>query len=586
MPRNSFLSELKRRNVLRAGVLYIGAVWALAQGLAQLLPLFGDYDWVARYFVIAAVIGFPFFIAFAWFYEFTPQGLKRESQIDPADATAHSTGRKLDFAIIGVLAVAVVLLLTNTFVWHKDTGVNGSSGRVAVQDHSIAVLPFVNMTSDKEQDYFSDGLSEELLNQLAQVPQLRVIARTSSFSFKGKNVDVATIAKVLDVANILEGSVRKDGDTLRITAQLIRAADSSHLWSQTYDRKLTEIFKVQDEIAGDVVAALKIKLLPAQQPTSLQHTHDAGAYQLYLLGKEIELRGGDHPRGVRALRQAVAMDPDYANAWAELATALDELANNEDSQVQSGQDIKLAFAAAERAIALAPDLPQGYASRGLLRYNRSWDWRGSQADFQRGYALDPNNVTLLNYYATSLFFIFNRHDDAIAMSRKATILDPLSPHAWEGLGRLLQADGQTQAADVALRQAIKVNPGATWGHYLLGYDELKAGKADIALTHFQLILEDPWVLAGTAMAEYTLGNARASQQALDALIDQYGVGYGFQIAAIHAWRGENDQAFKWLERAWQQRDAGMARLRYDPTLANLHDDPRFAALVKKMDFPE
>lgn len=576
----SLFAELKRRNVVRAGALYIGSVWALSQGLAQLFPAFGIPDSVVRWIVIAGAIGFPFALAFAWFYEITPEGFKRESEIDPAESIARYTGKTLDRWIIAVLSIAVVLLLTDRFVSHRP------DGAVAVPTESIAVLPFVNMSSDKEQDYFSDGLSEELLNQLAQVPQLRVIARTSSFSFKGKKVDVATIAKALNVAHILEGSVRRDGDNLRITTQLIRASDSSHLWSQTYDRKLTDVFRVQDEVSSDVVAALKIKLLPAQQPVSRQHTSNAGAYQLYLLGKEIELRGGDHPRGVRALRQAVAMDPGYANAWAELATATDELANNEDSQAKAAQDVELAFAAAERAIALAPDLSQGYASRGLLRYNRSWDWQGSQADFERGYALDPNNVALLEYYAASLFFISNRHAEAIDMSRKATTLDPLSPHAWEGLGRLLQADGQTQAADEAFRQAIQVNPGATWGHYLLGFDELKAGKADSALTHFRLILEDPWALAGIAIAQHDLGDARESQQALDALEAQYAVGYAFQIAAIYAWRGGNDEAFEWLDRAYQQRDAGMARLRYDPTLASLHDDPRFAALVKKMQFPE
>ena len=579
------IAELKRRNVLRAGVLYIGAAWALTQGLAQLFPVFGINDWVVRWIVVAAVIGFPFWMAFAWFYEFTPSGLRRESDIDPADSVAHATNRKFDFTIIGVLAIAVVLLLTNTLFWHKGQRLETGSDTSA-PPLSIAVLPFVNMSPDKQQDYFSDGLSEELLDQLAQVPQLRVIARTSSFSFKGKEVDIATIAKALHVANVLEGSVRKDGDTLRITAQLVRADDSSNLWSQTYDRKLTDIFKVQDEIASQVVAALKLKLLPAQQPGSLQHTHNAGAYQLYLLGKQVERRDGDHPRAVRLLREAVAMDPDYANAWAELAVATDEMANNEESPLTAEQDVKAAFAAADRAIALAPNLSDGYASRGLLRYNRSWDWRGSLADFKRGHALDPGNVALLNYYATSLFFVFNRHREAIAMSRRATVLDPLSIHAWEGLGRLLQADGQIAAADEAFRKAIDINAGATWGNYLLAYDELAAGDAKSALTHFRLIQEDPWVQAGTAVAEYSLGHLHASQQALDTLKSRFAAGYSFQIAAVHAWRGEKDQAFTWLDRALAQRDVGMARLRQDPTLAKLHDDPRFAELVDKMGFPK
>ncbi len=577
---NDFLQRLKQRKLVQWAVAYIAAAFALLQGIDIVAHQFGWPDGLQRGITLAMVLGFLVALLLAWFHG--ERGAQKVSGTE-------------------LLLLILLLGIGGGLLWHfadvpkstanSPTAAAGDAATavtaVAPADsgNSIAVLPFVDMSQAHDQEYFSDGLSEELLNQLAQIPQLRVIARTSSFSFKGKHVDVATIARALNVAHILEGSVRKDGNTLRITAQLIRAADSSHLWSQTYDRTLTDIFKVQDEISSDVVAALKLKLLPAQQPSGLQRTRNAGAYQLYLLGKDIELRG-EHSRAVRVLREAVAMDPGYANAWAELAIATDEMANNQDSQAKSARDVKLAFAAAERAIALAPDLSQGYASRGLLRYNRTWDWQGAQADFERGYALDPNNVALLSYYATNLFFIFDRHDEGIAMSRKATLLDPLSVRAWEGLGRLLQADERTRAADDAFRQAIKINPGATWGHYLLGYDELKAGKAESALTQFRLIVEDPWVLAGTAVAEYALGHARESQQALDALKAQYAAGYGFQIAAVHAWRGERDQAFEWLEHAWEQHDAGMARLRYDPTIASLRDDPRFLALVKKMEFPK
>src|SRR5262249_41598731 len=233
-------------------------------------------DWGTRWFVIACAIGFPFWIAFAWFFEFTPEGLKRESEIDPADSITARTGRKLDFIIIGVMAVAIVLLLTDRFVLRH--GVNLESG-IAIAEKSIAVLPFVNMSSDKEQEYFSDGMSEELLNLLAKIPALHVAARTSSFSFKGKDAPIPQIAKALLVANVLEGSIRKSGDQVRITAQLIRAADGYQLWSETYDRKLDDIFKIQDEISAKVVAQLKVTLLGAA-PKS--RTTDPNAYPLYL----------------------------------------------------------------------------------------------------------------------------------------------------------------------------------------------------------------------------------------------------------------------------------------------------------------
>ena len=248
----SILAELKRRNVLRAGVLYAGAVWALAQGIAQLTPVVEAPEWIARWFLVAAAVGFPFWIAFAWLYELTPQGLKRESEIAPDDSIAHSTGRKLDKWIIAVLALAVVLLITNQFVLDRgasrhaqsaDAGTIGAA-LAKVPAKSIAVLPFVNMSGDPKNDYFSDGITEEILNALAQVPKLKVAARTSAFAFKGKEEDLRKVGEVLDVATVLEGSVQKSGDEMRITAQLIDTRSGYHLWSEKYDRKLTSIFAV------------------------------------------------------------------------------------------------------------------------------------------------------------------------------------------------------------------------------------------------------------------------------------------------------------------------------------------------------
>ncbi|HET6913808.1 MAG TPA: hypothetical protein VFH71_10790, partial [Rhodanobacteraceae bacterium] len=233
-----FIAELKRRNVLRAGVLYAGAVWALAQGIAQLGPFFGAPDWTVRWFVIASIIGFPFWVGFAWFYEFTPEGLKRESEIAPGDSIAHSTGRKLDKWIIAVLALAVVLLITNQFVLDRNAGgrVHADTGPANMPAKSIAVLPFVNMSGDARNDYFSDGITEEILNALAQVPKLKVAARTSAFAFKGQEEDLRKVGEVLDVATVLEGSVQKSGDEVRITAQLIDTRTGYHLWSEKYDR--------------------------------------------------------------------------------------------------------------------------------------------------------------------------------------------------------------------------------------------------------------------------------------------------------------------------------------------------------------
>src|SRR6478672_8528869 len=312
MSDRNFFGELKRRNVVRTAILYLGAVWALAQGVSQLGPSLGAPEWATRWFLAAAGIGFPFWIAFAWFYEFTPEGLKRESEIEPTDSIKqHAGGRKLDFAIIGVLSVAVVLLLTDRFVLRH--GVNETAA-LPIAEKSIAVLPFVSMSEDKANEFFSDGISQELLNLLAKIPQLQVTARTSSFAFKGEKIGIAEVARQLHVAHVLEGSVRKAGNTVRITAQLINAATDTHLWSQTYDRKLDDIFAIQDEIAADVVKQLKVTLLGAAPKA---RTTDPEAYALYLQAVQLrrQFTAEAFKQSDALYRKVLAIDPRYAPAW-------------------------------------------------------------------------------------------------------------------------------------------------------------------------------------------------------------------------------------------------------------------------------
>src|SRR5215467_10881680 len=345
----NFFGELKRRNVIRATILYLGAVWALAQGISQLGPSVGAPEWATRWFLVAAAIGLPFWIAFAWFYEFTPEGLKRESEIDPAESTTRHTGRKLDFAIIGVLMVAVVLLLTDRFVLRH--GVNETTA-LPISEQSIAVLPFVNMSEDKANEYFSDGISEELLNLLTKIPQLKVAARTSSFSFKGKGAEIPEIARQLHVANVREGSVRQSGDQLRITAQLIRAAEGYHLWSETYDRKMDDIFKIQDEIAGEVVKELKVKLLGAAPKV---RTTDPKAYALYLQARELgrQFNPEAFAKSDALFRQVLEIDPRYAPSWDSLAA---NFINKTSVGVLPSQErYARAREAAEKALASDPD---------------------------------------------------------------------------------------------------------------------------------------------------------------------------------------------------------------------------------------
>ena len=581
----SLFDELKRRNVIRMAGLYLVGAWLLVQVAGTVLPMFGAPDWLPRSIVILVAIGFVPALIFSWVFELTPQGLKRDEDVRPEESIAPQTARRMNRTIVAVLVLALGYFAIDKFVLAPRRAAAPNDSPSAAGAKSIAVLPFVNMSSDKEQDYFSDGLSEELLNQLAQIPQLRVIARTSSFSFKGKEVDVATIAKALNVANVLEGSVRKSANTLRITAQLVRASDSSHLWSQTYDRDLTDVFKVQDEIAGDVVAALKVKLLPSQQPTNLQRTSNTEAYEQVLIGKEARKHGGYEAfqRALVAFRRATDLDPNYANAYAGLAQAQAFAADFSATPAERAAEVKKAFANADKAIALAPDLAAGYWVRGLLRHRLGWDWKGAQADFEKAAALNPNDVETFNY-SQALFFS-GHQGEALAMDRKATTLDPLSPEAWNVLGWHHAFVGQYAEARKALERALELSPDTQWAPFLLGYMELKEGNTDRAADYFRRA-PAAFARTGLAMVEYSRGHERESQQLMAELKEKYAVGFAYQIAQAYAWRGDKDGAFEWLEHAYDQRDAGLYRLRYDPTLASLRDDPRFAALVKKMGFAD
>ena len=399
----SLIDELKRRNVFKAGAAYLALGWVVTQVTSTVAPVLHMPEWIASVVVWIGVIGFPFVIMFSWIYELTPEGLKRENQVDRTTSITHVTSRRLDHIIIGLLVLAIGLFAFDRFSPRKAEPVAASdeattpaiksaaapstaAASPAASDSSIAVLPFVDMSQSKDQEYFSDGLSEELLNLLAQIPQLRVIARTSSFSFKGKEVDVAEIAKTLNVANVLEGSVRKSGDTLRITAQLIRTADSSHLWSETYDRQLTDVFKVQDEIAAAVVAQLKVKLLPAQQVTNPHRTANTEAYNQYLLGNQFFNRNSleGYHFAVEAYRKAITLDPAYAAAYAGLAYAEIYTSDYAETPEENAAGRQRALAAADKSTALAPDLAEGYAVRAWLRSSITWDWSGRPGGLRQG----------------------------------------------------------------------------------------------------------------------------------------------------------------------------------------------------------
>jgi TolB-like protein/Flp pilus assembly protein TadD len=576
--KRSLFSELRRRNVFRAAILYVGAVWAFGQGLSQFSPALGLPDWATRWFLVAAAIGFPLWVAFAWFFEFTPEGLKRESEIDPADSISAHAGRKIDFAIIGVLAIAVVLLLTDRFVLRH--GVNQEAG-VAISNQSIAVLPFVNMSSDKEQEYFSDGISEELLDLLAKVPQLQVTARTSSFSFKGKQVGVKEIASTLNVAHVLEGSVRKFGGQVRITAQLINAATDKHIWSQTYERKLDDVFAIQDEIAADVVRALKVVLLGAAPKV---RTTTPEAYALYLQGNEAA-----RPNTAEALdassalyRRALEIDPKYVPAIDGLARNADGKAFASFSLDPASRESLVAEARdlAERELAIAPDYARAHG-RVATNALRSGDLAGAVRHFQDALALDPSDPIVLGNSAFMLMLL-GRFDQAIAVREALLRRDPVNVMMLQNLAVLNVVEGRYDEATAYLRTVLSLAPSRVSAKRQLTMILLLKGDAKTALPEIEQETEEESRLRKLSMAYHALGRKAESDAALQALTGKFEADDAFQIAEVHAFRGEADEAFAWLEKAYDRKDPGLQAILNSRPLERVHADQRWLPFLRKI----
>ncbi len=495
----------------------------------------------------------------------------------PTRSTRAASRSFLPWIVIGLLILATGYFVVDKFLLSRHAVPAGET----VSDKSVAVLPFADMSEKRDQEYFSDGLAEELIEELARTPGLKVIARTSSFSFKGKSDDIATIASKLRVANILEGSVRRSGDQLRVSTQLIRADSGQPIWSETFEREFKDVFKIQDEIAAAVVSALKVQLTGDAVASRGRGTANSQAYDAFLLGKQLYSQNtvAGWRQAIEAYREAIRLDPRYAEAYAGLAMSEYFLSDGTGDAALG----KSAEQVAQRAIDIDPQLANGYSVRGLLRANLHFDWAGAQADDRQALALEPSNSRVLSRSAESLAFV-GRLDESVAVYRKAIEMDPLDDAPWDNLGLTLMAAGDTAAAYDAFRHAYAIRSAPSTSNGLATL-QLLDGKPRESLATSKAIANDVFRNAGVAMAEHTLGDAKASQQALDQLIATDATDAAYQIAEVYAWRGEKDKAFEWLERAYRQLDGGLASTKTDPLLASLRTDPRYAALLRKLNFP-
>jgi TolB-like protein len=516
------------------------------------------------------------------------------SSAPPVSSTVAATTRSMPPAsrllvpwiVGGLLILAAGYIVTNRFMASKHTVPTTQTPAMAsvpeASDKSIAVLPFADMSEKKDQEYFSDGLSEDLIDLLTKVPELHVPARASSFYFKGQHATIREIAKALAVAYVLEGSVRKSGNTVRVRTELIRADNGYNLWSETYDRDLKDIFKVQDEIAGRVVAALKGALPGALKPVNAdQRTDNPEAYNQYLLGEHFfdQFDEAAMRRSLNAFKKSIALDPQYAAAYAGLAFAEAGLADN----IGDPAGVARAMAAAERAIALAPEDAAGYGARGWLRTGKLWDWDGAAQDFAKVVSINANADLSVR---AELARAQGRLAEAIALHRRAAQRDPLSPLQWTPLAELLIDAGDLEEARSATQRALEIEPAYSLAKVDLSRIEVLEGHPDQALATAQQIKDPVWRLLAVALAEHSLHHARESGQALDTLIrDSAGVA-AYQIAEIYAFRGETDHAFAWLDRAYRQHDGGLYTLKTDWFFKSLRSDPRYAALVRRLKLPD
>jgi len=466
--------------------------------------------------------------------------------------------------------------------------------RIDENTPSIAVLPFTDLSPEKDQEYFADGLAEELLSVLSKIHGVRVASRTSAFSFKGTKLDLPTVAQKLNVATILEGSVRKAGKRVRVGAHLIRATTDSHLWSRSYDRELDDIFVVQDEIAQAVVEELRTTLLGTKpdasvsaqakaevQAAGMGRGKDTQAYELYLQGRFYGDRftPDDAAKGIEYYRRAVALDPEFALAWAWLARSYADQAAY--AWAPAAEAFERARDAAEQSLQLNPDLAEGHAVLGLCRLANDRNWHGAEASFRRALELAPGNVLVLRH-AAILAACLGRNDESIALLRRAVTLDPLSVPAQRLLGQRCLHAGLLKDAEAALQKTVELNPRGGFTYYWLGMSHLANGRAQEALSTFKREVNDVFSLLGLVIAEHALGHRAEADAALQSLCATHADGAAFQIAGAYAYLGDADQAFAWLERADAQRDPGLVEVKAEILLRNLYDDPRWRAFLQKM----
>ena len=582
----SLFSELRRRNIFRAATFYAAAAWLLVQVASQVFPFFGIEVAIVRWLVLALAIAFVPAMLFSWFYEWTPEGIKRESEVEPQASITLETGRKLDFWIIGALSLIVVLLLVDAFMPHAEVE--------DVPEKSIAVLPLSNESGGDEELYFSDGLSEDLIIALSQSSELKVIARNSSFRFRGSKEDSRSVGDKLGAAYLLEGSVRRAGGQVRVIVELIKASDGTTLWSQNFERPYKDLFALQDDITAAVAAALQARLRTSDDGGSAgvmqsdrPPSGNLSAYNAYLQGKFHQQRRSevDYRRAIDFYASATRLDPNYALAHAELAYVWSELAAYYLDGTAARQAYAQARTAVTTALRLDPDLAAAHGARGWLALNADMDLLAAEAEFRRQLQLAPNDSEAQSDLGNLLAGI-GQVTQAIELTQRSIMTDPLHSSGYTALAAFLSSQGRLDEAEQAIRTAIELQPEAGWERVQLAIIQIQRGDAAAAVAAAAEVHEEGgWRDVAQAFVQQIAGDPVAADKALDRLIETQADLSAFQIAQVQALRKDPDKVFEWLDRAWANRDPGINRLWFDPFILRYRQDPRFAEFCRKAGLP-